>query len=147
MQEWNGRLNNSSRALFYRNVCNFDLQPYLTICKVKKIRNAFTRLRVASHRLEIEAGRWNKPNATPVIDRKCKTCNVLEDEFHFILECKLYTVIRKNYINKYYWNRPNMQKLISLINSQNENDVRKLALFIYKAFDIRKEHVFAVRNN
>jgi hypothetical protein len=40
-----------------------------------------------------------------------------------------------------------MQKLILLINSPNENDVRKLALFVYKAFDIRKEQVFAVRNN
>ena len=50
-----------------------------------------TPLRVSSHRVEIESGRWNKHRAIPLDDRKCKNCSILEDEFHFILECRLYT--------------------------------------------------------
>ena len=38
-------------------------------------------------------------------------CNVLEDEFHFILECPLYRDLRTELISKYFWRRPNMPKL------------------------------------
>ena len=34
----------------------------------------FTRLRVSSHRLEIEAGRRSRPNRTPINERLCITC-------------------------------------------------------------------------
>ena len=43
----------------------------------------FTRLCMASPRLETEAGRWHEPNKTPVEERKCFHCNSLEDDFHF----------------------------------------------------------------
>ena len=45
-----------------------------------------TRLRVSTHNLEIETRRWHKPNKIPRNDRKCKHCNTLEDEFHFIID-------------------------------------------------------------
>ena len=48
-----------------------------------------TKLRVASHRLEIEVGRWARPDRVPVDERKCRHCNTLEDEFHFLFECSL----------------------------------------------------------
>ena len=68
---------------------SFEHQIYLDCVKVKKFRIAMTKLRVASHRLEIEEGRWAKPNRVPVDERKCRHCNTLEDEFHFLLECSL----------------------------------------------------------
>ena len=57
---------------------------------VKKIRIALSRLRTSSHRLEIEAGPWEKPVRKPVNERLCSFCGVLEDEYHFVLECPLY---------------------------------------------------------
>ena len=57
-----------------------------------------TKLRVASHRLEIEAGRWARPNRVPIDERKCRFCNTLEDEFHFLLECNLYRDLRMQFI-------------------------------------------------
>ena len=50
-----------------------------------------TKLRTSSHRLEIKVGRWARPNRIPIDERKCITGNKLEDEFHFLLECSLYT--------------------------------------------------------
>ena len=50
---------------------------------VKKFRNALSRLRISSHRLEVETGRWNKPQRIEYVERKCRLCNKLEDEFHF----------------------------------------------------------------
>ena len=58
IQLWNSELNNSSRALFYRNISDFGFQFYLDVVQVKKFRIALTRLRMSSHRLEVEMGRW-----------------------------------------------------------------------------------------
>ena len=85
MQDWHSRLENSTRARFYLNIENFQYQKYLDILTVQKYRISLSRLRLSSHRLEIEMGRWAKPNKVPLDNRKCKICNVVEDEFHFIL--------------------------------------------------------------
>ena len=97
-----------------------------------------SRLRVSSHRLEIEAGRWTKTVKTPLVNRKCKMCNVLEDEFHFILECPLYRDLRTELISKYFWRRPNMPKFVELCMSEAINRQKKISMFIEKAFKIRK---------
>ena len=85
---------------------------------------ALTRLRIAAHRLLIETGRWVKPKPIALEDRKCITCNLIEDEFHSILVCPMYTSFR-HYIPKYYTNRPSMFKLLKLLNNNNELIVRR----------------------
>ena len=56
IQGWNGRIQESSRASLYRHLASFKFQPYLDICNISKFRFALTRLRVSSHRLQIESG-------------------------------------------------------------------------------------------
>ena len=82
-------------------------------------------------------GRWAKPNKIPLDNRKCRACGVLEDEFHFILECAIYDDLRKTYIKRYYWQSPNMPKFIELLTSQNRKIIKNLSYFIEKAFKIR----------
>ena len=82
-------------------------------------------------------GRWSRPIATPLNERKCSTCNVLEDEFHFLFECILYNSIRTKYISAYFRRHSNMSKFIELLSSDNETVVRKLSMYIQKAFFIR----------
>ena len=89
IQNWNGRLEESSRAIFYKHISSFDFKPYLNILNISKFRYSMTKLRVSSHRLSIESGRWSKPNPTPLSERNCLFCNLLEDEYHFVLECNL----------------------------------------------------------
>ena len=60
-----------------------------------------TKLRVSSHRLSIESGRWSKPNPTTLSERNCLFCNLLEDEYHFVLECNLYNTFGKLYLGIY----------------------------------------------
>ena len=57
IQNWNSRLTDSSRALFYRNF-TFGYKSYLDTVTTNKFRFALSRLRLSSHRLEIETGRW-----------------------------------------------------------------------------------------
>jgi len=84
----------------------FWFKAYLDHLTISKIRISLPQLRVASHRLCIETGRWQKPQQIPLIDRKCSVCNVLEDEYHFVLECCLYEGLRKKFLPVYYYKRP-----------------------------------------
>ena len=72
------------------------MQPYLEKVNIRKICQAFSRLRMSSHCLEIESGRWTRPNSTPLDDRKCSLYNVLKEEFHFVLECNMFTELWKH---------------------------------------------------
>ena len=137
VQNWYSELQDSTRARSYILFAEFKLQKYLKCINIEKFRIALSRLRMSSHRLENEKGRWHKPTAIPLNDRKCKHCNILEDEFHFILECPLYQELRKIYVKMYFWKRPNIPKFISLINSENEMEIRNLSIYIFKAFEKR----------
>ena len=102
IQAWNSRLEDSGRANFYTCINSFQFQHYLNFVKVKKYRNASSRLRCSSQRLEIESGRWHRPVRKPVDERKCKNCNVVENEFHFLFECSLYNDLRIQYLDSIF---------------------------------------------
>ena len=96
IQNWQSRLAESSRAIFYRSFATFQFQPYLDKINVSKYLQAYSKLRMSSHRLEVESGRWVRPNRVPIHERKCSFCNILEDEYHFVLQCSAYSELRKN---------------------------------------------------
>lgn len=140
-QNLNATIHESSRSLFYRTIFSFNFSEYLNLVNITKYRNALSRLRLSSHRLAVETGRWHRPESIPYYERKCIKCGVLEDEFHFVLECDNYKDIRKKYINNYYLRHPNFVKFIQLINSVNPVELKNLATFTFKAFEIRRQLV------
>ena len=58
-----------------------DLPPYLRV--------PLARFRCSAHGLKIETGRYTVPTPTPVEERQCDLCGVLEDEQHFLINCPL----------------------------------------------------------
>ena len=134
MRTWNAELNQSTRVIFYRFISNLNYQGYLDVVEVTKFRNALVRLRVSSHRLEVEVGRWNRQRVE-CAEGKCRVCNKLEDEYHFIFECTIYEDLRRNNIPRYYRIRPNMFKCIELINTSNLKHINQLATYVHKAFE------------
>ena len=145
MQNWHERIDGSSRANFYKTVTHFQLQPYLENINVFKYMQAFSKLRMSSHRLAIESGRWVRPTRIPVDDRKCTLCEVLEDEYHFVIECNRYVELRKKYIPKYYWQRPSMIKFVELLNTTNKKLLRNLSIYIFLAFKYHSEQMYVNR--
>ena len=65
IQNWHSRLEDSSRTVFYKSIASFQFQPYLENINVSKFYNAISKLRMSSHRSEIEAGRWVRINSVP----------------------------------------------------------------------------------
>ena len=135
-QDWSSRLNNSSRARFYRAVKpDFGQSKYLEIVNVPSHRRALTKLLTSSHRLRCETGRWERP-VVPYENRMCLVClDKIGDEFHFLLECPRHQSLRCRLISRYYWNRPSMLKLQQLLNSTCTKVIRSVAKFVYKAFN------------
>ena len=66
--------------------------------KPRKLLMYLARFRTSSHNLEIEIGRHRDKLLS---ERLCKFCEkmgdiVIEDEFHFLLSCEMYSELRKN---------------------------------------------------
>ena len=59
----------------------------------EKYRLSFTRLRLSSHDLRIETGRW----ARIPCDRRLCPCGDIQDEKHVLLDCPLSQTIRDTY--------------------------------------------------
>ena len=117
VQNTNAQLQTHSRARFVQTLFGFfQFHDYLNIVRIPKYKYSLIKLWLSSHRLAVETGRWNKPHPIPLEERKCRFCTSLEDEFHFLCECKLHYGLRKTYIPRYYWNRPNIPKLTELFN-------------------------------
>ena len=79
------------------------MAKYLLCVHINSSRKALCRLRLSSHRLFIERGRWK---SIPRSDRKCTLCNGIEAEYHFMLICPRYDKLRKKYLKKYYLVQP-----------------------------------------
>ena len=104
-------------------------------------RKCITKIRLSSHNLFIETGRYIGIVRN---ERKCIWCslNVLEDEFHFVLQCAKYNDLRKKYIKKYYWSRPSTFKLVQLLSVENRKEVCNLGKFIHLACKARNNLVW-----
>ena len=94
---------------------------------------------LSSHRLEVETGRWAKPNKIPYKNRKCKICGTLEDEFHFVFECALYVEIRQKYISKYFWKHPSMIKFIELLCTDSKKNIKMLSMYWIKLLRLERK--------
>ena len=75
-------------------------------------RSVLARLRSGSLPLKIETGRYNK---TPLKDRTCNSCQVIEDEIHFIVDCKLYDDLRYELFNLVSRDNDDFNKMSSLV--------------------------------
>lgn len=66
------------------------------------LRAYHCKLRFSAHLFRIETDRYGRTGISRNI-RVCQYCSmqVIEDEFHFILKCPLYSNVRKQNILKY----------------------------------------------
>jgi hypothetical protein len=137
ISNWRTGLQMSSSLNIFREIKDtFEQSNYIRLLENTKFRNALAKLRLSSHKLNIEVGRhYNIPRD----ERKCTLCNLndLEDEFHFVLKCTAYVDLRRLYIPRYYYTHTNVIKYISLMQSSNKKILKNLALYCFKAFKLR----------
>ena len=89
LQSWTFDKAQGAKLKFYDVVKeSFGFEVYLSIL-TRQERAVLTRFRLSCHTLEIEMGRHHRP-PIPAEERLCDTCEVLEDEFHFLFHCQKY---------------------------------------------------------
>lgn len=129
IQKWAKDIDNSSKGQIYKIYKQkFGFEKYLGIL-TKKFWKPLIKFRTANHRLPIETGRWY---GIPVNDRSCTLCNSgkLADEYHFILECKFFLTLRKQFLCTKYFQKPSTLKFRELLMTTNIKTLKKLSSFI-----------------
>ena len=59
---------------------------------------------------------------------------MLDDEYHFVLQCQKHALLRERYIGMYFYKNPSMFKFIQLMSTSNVKTLNNLAIFVKKAF-------------
>ena len=87
---------------------NFGYEKYLDLLN-NKDRQILSKFRICNHRFPIETGRWER---VPREDRTYSLCNSNQicDEFHYLMECKMFCVERKQYLGNYCCKNVNVLK-------------------------------------
>ncbi len=136
-QSWNNDINNSNRLITYcRYKKSFSFETYLNKIPERKHRNALSRFRLSSHKLEIEKGRYTN---IPRDERICRLCtqNVIENEYHVLMACPFYRELRTKYLKPYFCRWPTIQKFNALMSTQSRQCLIRLSKFIYCALKLR----------
>ena len=144
--QWHSNLNNvtfNPIPRTYRNLkFDFRMEPHLNLVTNYKYRNAITKLRASSHTLEVERGRNTYPK-TPLNDRLCSLCGIIEDEAHFLVGCRSYTRERQELFAKIINVFPQFEqmndtdKFVFMLSYPDQNLLTIVGKFIYICFQLR----------
>ena len=97
VSQWKADIGSSSKLNFYGEIKEkYTFEKYLDFIDNRQHKAALTKLRISAHRLHIETGRYKRYDYnlcryvnTPREERTCSVCvNEIEDEYHFLFECK-----------------------------------------------------------
>ena len=145
-QDWLRTLESPVLLLYKEFKISFEYEKKLDVLP-KSLRFYFCGLRISSHPLRIQTGRFSN-NRIAREDRYCTFCNSrdIEDEYHVMLICPCYNDIRRKYIKTYYFKRPSVYKFLSLMKTCSKEEVVKLAVFVKEALLIRKSILNVVKN-
>ena len=143
-EKWKNTLSISSKADTYKTFKNTPkFEKYFDCIINTKHLRAFTKLRLSDHNLMIEEGRRKRP-ILPRNERICDTCNKLEDEIHFLIDCKKYKHLRIEAFKTINEEVPNFSeiadsrsKFLFLMSQENEKIIKLIAFCTYEWFIIR----------
>ena len=136
LQDWSTNIRASPKLEHY---CKFKdtfcFEDYLSKLQSNELRRNFTSLRLGSHKLEIESGRFQN---IPRENRLCKLCQqgVVESEFHFLLCCNQYHTLRDKYFGNMSW--PTINKFNNIMSCKIKSKLLNTSKFIKEAMCLRK---------
>jgi hypothetical protein len=106
-KKWKEEMVKKPKLVHYQKIkTELELEKYLESETNAYQRKLFTLFRVGAYPLRIETGRWYNEEKERRLCMKCMSGDV-EDELHFLFECKAYEVCRREL---YLWLRKNRVK-------------------------------------
>ena len=120
VQEWSGNVEETSQHRLYKFIKQkFCFETYLNV-RNRDLRIHISKLRLSSHLFMIERGRWGNRRLN-IENRLCSLCNVLEDEYHCLIECPRFVTERKGLLPMSLKTRPSMFGFINFIRCDEMN--------------------------
>ncbi len=143
LQEWGSTIMASRKLRTYRLFKNsWGYELYLNL--PPNLRVPLARLRTSAHGLKIEIGRYTLPHPTPVEDRVCDFCDVLEDEVHFLIDCPVTNSSAKSSLflrcassDSSFMYRSSLDKFIFIMKLKDVNSLSLLATAVKTGFKSR----------
>ena len=144
IQEWQQNLNFNKKLSILKSIkLEYELAQYMSVLREKKYISAMAKIRCSDHTLSIERGRYTNKAKD---ERICKYCsenhneNVIENEYHFLIQCPAYNEYREQYLSQYLLKLTDVNSDIVhvLLGSKNETLISALGVYIHKAFNLRK---------
>lgn len=133
--EWYQNIESNVNYRIFKHT--FIFESYLTSIP-RNLLYYFTSFRTRNHRLPVETGRWANID---IKERKCNLCRTATgDEFHYLLICDKLKESRKEFIKQYYYQRPNIIKYESLINTKSTKMLISLSKFIKVIYETVKQN-------
>ena len=115
----------------------FQYEIYFNILPIE-LAIPFFHFRSLNHKMPIE---WGRFLGTVRDDRICELCSLhrLGDEYHYVLECTYFEDLRKVYLPKDLFARPNTVKFEHLMSSSNTDtrllfNIAKFCKVVLKTF-------------
>ena len=143
-QNWHEELENNSKLSYYKDfksLLNFEI--YLSVDMYWTHRAALARFRCGSHKLSIERLRYTNCERNQRLCKYCQTLNIqcIEDEYHFLLICPLYSELRNKYLGRYFRNDyPSIDKFNRILNCTKVNELKDLGAFVYYAMILYSDY-------
>ena len=143
---WHSNLNDVTHNHILRTYTNlkaeFHMEPHISLVTNYKYRDAITKLRASSHTLEVERGRYTNPK-TPLEDRLCSVCGIIEDELHLLVGCRSYARERQELFEKIpnlfpqFQHMDNTDKFVFMLCYPDPNILTAVGKFIHTCFQLR----------
>ena len=92
-----------------------------------------TQFRLCSNNLAVVKDAWR---GVAIENRLCTNCHQIDDEVHFISECKLLEGLRRKYLPEYIRQSRNTVNTINLLRSEDCRIINNLCIFIKKGMKI-----------
>jgi len=137
-QNWASHMHESERFSTYCGFNGFlhETKLYLKLDFDRHIKTVVTRFRFGVSDLFVHYYRYKSGNNFDMICPLCRQAQ--ENEVHFVLCCTFLTDLRLRFISEKFYKNPNLFRLNLLMASTQEEIVRNFALYLYKAFKLRK---------
>ena len=135
-QEWHFHIEDSDTFSFYRTFCTVhDAKNYLIMDLDTHLKRVLSRFRLGISGIAKHSLRYRAHSDVDLVCPLCKGGK--EDELHFVLCCPALLPLRERYIPKKFYRYPNLFKLSLLMATINEDLIRNLSLYLFKAFNLR----------
>jgi hypothetical protein len=140
-QNWEAHVRESERFATYYGFNGFahETKLYLQLDLSRHMKNILVKFRFGVSELFVHHYRYRNALNVSMLCPLCRDAN--ENEVHFVLCCPFLANLRQNLIPAKFYRNPNLNRLNLLLASNQEETVRNLAWFLYKAFKLRRTAV------